>query len=82
MEVKLSPLSPGRFTSGVKAPATHWMGGWVGPTVGLDAVAKGKKILPLSGIEPRSSSPLILVTNITRLVYRGGGGIGQYRFIT
>jgi hypothetical protein len=25
-----------------RAPNTHWLGGWVGPRVGLDAAKKGK----------------------------------------
>jgi hypothetical protein len=25
-----------RFTSGERAPGTHWIGGWVGPRAGLD----------------------------------------------
>jgi hypothetical protein len=29
---------PGRFTSGGRAPVTHWTGGWVGSRAGLDAV--------------------------------------------
>jgi len=29
---------PGRFTSGEKAPGTPYIGGWVGPRTGLDAV--------------------------------------------
>jgi hypothetical protein len=33
---------------------SHWMGGWVGPTAGLDAVVKRKEYLP--GIDPRSFS--------------------------
>jgi hypothetical protein len=28
----------GRFTPGVRASSTHWIGGWVGPRGGLDAV--------------------------------------------
>jgi len=30
---------------------THWIGGWMGPRTGPEAVAK-KKFLPLPGIEP------------------------------
>jgi hypothetical protein len=36
-------------------PGTHWIGGWVGPRAGLNAVEK--KILALPEIEPRLSSP-------------------------
>jgi hypothetical protein len=31
---------PGCFILGVRVPATHWIGGWVGPRAGLDAVTK------------------------------------------
>jgi hypothetical protein len=36
-----------------KSPGTDWIGDWVGPRVGLDAVEK--TFLPLPGIEPGSS---------------------------
>jgi hypothetical protein len=32
----------GHFTPGERAPGTHFIGGWVGPRAGLDAVAKSK----------------------------------------
>jgi len=32
-------LRPGRFTPWERAPRTHWIGGWVGPRAGLEAVA-------------------------------------------
>jgi hypothetical protein len=31
---------PDRFTPEVRVPISHWIGGRVGPTAGLDAVAK------------------------------------------
>jgi hypothetical protein len=31
-------------------PSTHWIGGWVGQRTGLDDM-KGRKILPLAGLE-------------------------------
>jgi hypothetical protein len=37
-----SASRPGRFTSGERAPGTHWIGGWVGPRAGLDEVERGK----------------------------------------
>jgi hypothetical protein len=41
-----------------KDPRYHCTGGWVGLSAGLDTEARKKKNpLPLSGIEPRSSSP-------------------------
>jgi len=36
-----SALRPGRFTPG-KNPGTHFIGGWEGPGVVLDAVVKRK----------------------------------------
>jgi hypothetical protein len=33
-----SALRPGRFTPRETAPGTHWIGRWVGPRTGLDAV--------------------------------------------
>jgi hypothetical protein len=49
---------PCRFTSGEGTHGTHWIGGWVGLRVGLEGV-ENRKILPLPGTEPRSSSPLL-----------------------
>jgi hypothetical protein len=46
----LTALPPGKKTG------TYWIGGWVNPSVGLDAVEK-RKILPLLGIEPGPSIP-------------------------
>jgi hypothetical protein len=40
-----------------KNPGTHCTGGWLGPRACLDAGARKKNPLPLSGIEPRSSIP-------------------------
>jgi hypothetical protein len=33
---------PGRFTPRERAPGIHWIGGWVGPRAGLDAVVYRK----------------------------------------
>jgi hypothetical protein len=41
----LATLPPDSLT------ATHWIGGWVGPRLGLDAVEK--TFIPLPQIEPR-----------------------------
>jgi hypothetical protein len=43
-----------RYTPWLKIPGTHWTGGWVGTRAGLDTVFRGKILLPLPGIEPRS----------------------------
>jgi hypothetical protein len=44
----------GRFNPRERAPDTHWIGGWVGPTAGLDAMAKTKNSIPPP---PRESNP-------------------------
>jgi hypothetical protein len=44
-----SALRPGRFTPREKAPATPWVGGWVGPKADLDAVVKRKIPSPCGG---------------------------------
>jgi len=38
----VSFTTPGRFTPREGATFTHWIGGWVGPTVGLLAVEMTK----------------------------------------
>jgi hypothetical protein len=37
-----------------RAPGTHCTRGWVGSRAGLDMKVRGKILLPLPGIEPRS----------------------------
>jgi hypothetical protein len=37
------------------ASGTHWIGGWLGPTAGLEAVDK-IETLPLPGFKPQPSS--------------------------
>jgi hypothetical protein len=44
---------PGRFTARVRAPGTHWIGGWVDARAGLNGVEK-RKCLTLPGLELRS----------------------------
>jgi hypothetical protein len=34
------------FTLGETDPSTHWIGGWVGPRAGLDAVKNREILLP------------------------------------
>jgi hypothetical protein len=48
---ELSASRPGHFAPRERAHGTHWIGGWVGPGAGLDAVEK-RKMLPLPGTEP------------------------------
>jgi hypothetical protein len=54
-----SASRPYRFTSGERAPHTHWIGGSVVPRAGLDDVEK-RKLFTLPELElrpPPSSSP-------------------------
>jgi hypothetical protein len=37
---KWSPSRVDRFTPAERASGTRWIGGWVGPRIGLDAVEK------------------------------------------
>jgi hypothetical protein len=43
-----------RFTPGERTTGTHWTGGWVGIIAGMDTQVRGKILLPLPAIEPRS----------------------------
>jgi hypothetical protein len=45
-----------RFTPEEGYPGTHSVEAWMDPRAGVDAMGI-RKILPLSGIEPRPSSP-------------------------
>jgi hypothetical protein len=49
---KWSASRPFRLTPGERAPDTHWIGDWVGPSVGLDN-KKTWKFLTLPGLELR-----------------------------
>jgi hypothetical protein len=44
----------GCFTPSVRAPGTHWIGGWVGPRAVLDAVVKRKIPGPRRELNPRN----------------------------
>jgi len=63
-----SASSPGRFTPGERAPGAHIIGGWVGHTVSLEAVAMRNNSLSCweynPGRPPRSS-----VTKLTELTW-------------
>jgi hypothetical protein len=48
-----SASRPCRFTSGQRAPSTHYIGDWVGPSAGLVDVKK-RKFLTLPALELRS----------------------------
>jgi hypothetical protein len=53
VEGEWSASRPVRFTPGERAPCTHWIGGWVDPTAGLDDMKK-RKFLTLPGLELRA----------------------------
>jgi hypothetical protein len=44
----------GRFTPRERAPRTHWIGGWLGPRVVLDAVVNRKIPSPRRESNPRT----------------------------
>jgi hypothetical protein len=60
----------GRFTPGESAPGTHWIGGWVDPSAGLDDVEK-RKLLTLPGLELRSLGRRARYQSLYRLRYPG-----------
>jgi hypothetical protein len=47
-----------RFTPRKSAPGTHWIGGWVGPRAGLDAVVKRKVPSPWRDSNPPIIQPV------------------------
>lgn len=47
--MEVSGFPHGRFTLQEITPSTHWITGWVGPIVGLDAAGKKKKSLVPAG---------------------------------
>jgi hypothetical protein len=71
------------FTPSERTPGTHWIGGWVGPRAGLDAVAKREKFLAPAGnriliapiVQPvawslyRLSYPRSLITDVCTSKY-------------
>jgi hypothetical protein len=59
------------FTPWERTPGTHCTGGWVGPRAGLDTEAKGKILLPLPRIEPRSSGHPVRSQTLYWLSYPG-----------
>jgi hypothetical protein len=61
-----------RFTPEERTPGTHCTGGWVDPRAGLDTEARGKMLLPLRAIEPRSPGRPVrshtILTELPRLL--------------
>ena len=52
----LTPATDGGFGRFTQKRGTHWIGGWVGPTVGLDDTERRKIYLPRQDLNPWSSS--------------------------
>jgi hypothetical protein len=55
-----SASRPGRFTPRERALVTYWIGGWVGPKVGLNAVVKRKITSPRRDLNPPIIQPVII----------------------
>jgi hypothetical protein len=77
---KCSTSRPGRFTSGERAPGTHWIGGWVDLRAGLDDV---EKILAPTETPNRSRDNLVGIVTSYGLDDRGGlssgpGGVKNF----
>jgi hypothetical protein len=52
-----SDSRPDSFTTGERAPGTHWIGGRVGPRAVLDAVVKRK--IPSPSRESKPTTPIV-----------------------
>jgi hypothetical protein len=65
--VRVTPLP--RFTPEERTPDTHWTGDWVDPRAGLGTEVRGKILLPLPGIEPRSLGLPVRSQTLYRLSY-------------
>jgi hypothetical protein len=72
MEVSGPTSRPGRFIPRKSALGTHWIGGWVGPRAGLDAVVKRKNSQPLSGLEHLIIQPVAqrYTAELSRLLWK------------
>jgi hypothetical protein len=58
---KWSASCPSHITHRERAPGAHWIGGWMGPSTGLDAVEKRRISCPCWEANPSSPahSPLL-----------------------
>jgi hypothetical protein len=65
-----SASCPSHFTPGKRAPGTHWIGGLVDPTAGLDDV-ENRKFLALPGLELRPLGRPARSQSLYRLSYPG-----------
>jgi hypothetical protein len=62
--------APASLLPGEGAAGTHWRGGWVDPSAGLDDVAK-IKFVTLPGLEIRSFGRPARIQSLYRLRYPG-----------
>jgi hypothetical protein len=70
----LAALPPGQ-----RARGTHWIGGLVGPRIGLDDVEK-RKFLTLPGLELRPLRHPARSQSLYRLRYPGSKHRGQQKY--
>jgi hypothetical protein len=54
--VEYNPVMEARVYPVETVPGPQWLGGWVGPTTGLDAMEKSKISCPYRASNPPSSS--------------------------
>jgi hypothetical protein len=52
MELRDHLHAPSRFTPVERDAGTHWIGGWVDPTAGLETVSKRKTLSPCWDLNP------------------------------
>jgi hypothetical protein len=60
-----SASGPGCFTPWERAAGTHWFGGWVGPSAGLDAVEYRTLSCPYRELNPLK--PAAILTELSQL---------------
>jgi hypothetical protein len=75
--VSVTPRPP--VTPGERTPGTHCTGGWVGPRAGLDTDARGRILLSLPVVEPRSPCRPVCSQKIYWLSYPGSKGPARSR---
>jgi hypothetical protein len=65
-----SASRPGRFIPGERVHDTHWIGGWVGPSAGLDTVVKRKITIPCRelNLDRPAGSLVVIPTELLRLM--------------
>jgi len=59
MEVSGQLHAPVSLTPTERAPGAHWIGGWVGPRAGLDAVVKRNVPSPCWDSNPPIIQPVV-----------------------